>query len=275
MTYLQFEFKINPLQPASDILIAELSEMGFESFVETTEGLTGYIKEDDFSNELFESLWVLRSDEFEISYSKKKVQQQNWNAKWEADFKPIVIEDLCRIRASFHPKGAERYDIVIDPKMSFGTGHHETTYMMLQHILENDFKEKKVLDMGCGTGVLAILAEKRGGKDINAIDIDSWCVDNTTENIERNFCKKIKVQEGGAELLGDEKYDTILANINRNILLDQIPVYAQCLKSKGTLFLSGFYSEDLKAISLKCAEYGLHFEKKLEKNKWVSAKYVF
>lgn len=275
MIYLEFNFITEPLQPASDILIAELSEIGFESFVENPDGLTAYIEKQKFSEKLFEGLSILGQDQFSIEYTKEQIAQQNWNAQWEKSFEPIVVNNECRVRASFHEKKKEPYDIVIDPKMSFGTGHHETTHMMLQHILEHDFMNKKVLDMGCGTGVLAILTEKKGATKIDAIDIDSWCVENTTENIERNHCKRINTYEGGGELLGNATYDIILANINRNILLDQIPIYSKCMNPKGILFLSGFYDDDLNIISSECAKHGLRFEKKLQKNKWISAKYVF
>src|SRR5690606_10164979 len=158
---------------------------------------------------------------------------------------------------------------------SFGTGHHETTHMMLQHILDHDFTGKSVLDMGSGTGVLAILAAKKGAAAIDAIDIDNWCYLNATENVERNNCDHIQVYEGTADLLVDQQYDVIIANINRNILLEDIPAYAKCLVKGGILFVSGFYKEDIPQISEKCEEVGLKFENNLEKNNWVAVKYVF
>jgi ribosomal protein L11 methyltransferase len=275
LVYLEFDFIVSPLEPGREILIAELSNIGFESFVENEKGLLAYVLEEDFSQLKFDSLHIFNTKSFELSYSKKSIVQQNWNAQWEKSFEPIVVEERCRVRAPFHSPKDEPYDIIIEPKMSFGTGHHETTYMMLQHILEHDFKQKTVLDMGCGTGVLAILAEKRGASKIEAIDIDSWCVENTTENIKKNNCKSIHISQGSVEVLGRLKYDVILANINRNILLEQIPKYTQCLTSNGILFMSGFYKEDLPIISEKCTEFGLQFEKNLQKNEWVSAKYVF
>ena len=275
MTYLEFHFKITPLQPGSDILIAELAEIGFESFVENPNGLLAYVKQEDFSPDHFEGMPVLQNNLFDISYTKKTIAQQNWNAKWEADFDPIVVDGGCRVRASFHSKGEETYDIIIDPKMSFGTGHHETTFMMLQHMLVHDFDQKTVLDMGCGTGVLAILAEKKGASKISAIDIDPWCVENTNENIRLNTCQHIEAKEGGAELIQEKAYDVLLANINRNVLMDQIPAYVKSLKANGILFVSGFYSNDLDTITATCAANGMRFEKNIQKNKWVSAKYVF
>ena len=275
MKYLEFEFTLNPLQPASDILVAELSEIGFESFVESEYGLTAYVEESNFDSRTLDDLYVLKSPEFKIDWKFKSVKQQNWNEVWEKSFDPIIVDDRCVVRAPFHKKIGSEYDLVIEPKMSFGTGHHETTHMMLSHILENDFKDRTVLDMGCGTGVLAILAEMRGGSNIEAIDIDNWCYLNAMENAERNGCDKISVFEGDSSLLIDKKFDIILANINRNILLKDIPIYVSCLNDNGQLFLSGFYRDDLNMISEKCGEHNLQFEKKIEKNNWVAAKYVF
>lgn len=274
LIYLEYDFKVNPLQPATDILIAELGEVGFESFVENETGLLAYILKSEWKEGLLDDFFILKHPDFEISWTSTEIQQQNWNEEWEKNFHPIKVGESCMVRAPFHKPAGVEYDIVIEPKMSFGTGHHQTTYMMLQHILETDFTGKSVLDMGCGTGVLAILAKKRGAGPVEAIDIDEWCFLNSEENVERNDCPEIKVFQGDSSLIGGKKYDIILANINRNILLDDIPIYAQCLENEGSLFLSGFYLEDLDAISSKCAAHGLEFEKKLEKNNWISAKYV-
>lgn len=274
LVYFEYDFKIDPLQPAIDILIAELGELGFESFVENETGLLAYILKSEWRDDMLEDLFVSQNPNFKISWTSKEIEQQNWNAEWEKNFHPILVDDRCMVRAPFHEAVEVDYDIVIEPKMSFGTGHHETTHMMLQHILDNDFEGKSVLDMGCGTGVLAILGKKRGAAYTEAIDIDEWCYLNTKENVERNNCSDIKAFQGDSSLLKGKKFDVILANINRNILLEDIPVYANCLKKDGTLFLSGFYLEDLDAISSKCGAYGLEFEKNLEKNNWVAAKYV-
>jgi len=274
LVYLEYDFTIEPVQPATDILIAELGEVGFESFVENETGLLAYILKSDWREDILDGLFILQQPGFEISWTQKEIQQQNWNAEWERNFHPITVGDRCMVRAPFHPVAEVEYDIVIEPKMSFGTGHHETTHMMLQHILDMDVQGKSVLDMGCGTGVLAILAKKKGAGPVDAIDIDEWCYLNTQENIERNDCESIKAFQGDSSLLKGKKYNVILANINRNILMEDIPVYVECLTSGGTLLLSGFYLEDLDAISSKCAAYGLQFEKNLEKNNWISAKYV-
>ncbi len=274
LIYLEYDFKVNPPQPATDILIAELGEVGFESFVENETGLLAYILKSEWQEGLLDDFFILQHPDFEISWTSKEIEQKNWNAEWEKNFHPILVGDKCMVRAPFHEAMEVEYDIVIEPKMSFGTGHHQTTYMMLQHILDTDFEGKSVLDMGCGTGVLAILAHKKGAASVEAIDIDEWCFINTQENIERNDCVDIQVFQGDSSLLDGKKYNIILANINRNILLEDIPIYAKCLEKEGALFLSGFYLEDLDAISSKCKQHGLEFEKKLEKNNWISVKYV-
>ena len=275
IVYIEYSFKVEPLQPASDILIAELGEAGFESFVENEEGVLAYIQKTDWNVAIIEQIDILKNDLFKIEYQYKEIEQQNWNATWEQNFNPIQVGEKCVVRAPFHEKPKVEFDIVIEPKMSFGTGHHETTHMMLQHILDHDFKGKSVLDMGSGTGVLAILTAMKGANVIDAIDIDNWCYLNAKENVVRNNCEQIKVYEGDSGLLGNQKYDVIIANINRNILLADIPKYAQCLKKNGMLFLSGFYTEDIPLISSKCNEVALNFEKNLEKNNWVAVKYVF
>ena len=193
--YIGYYFKVKPLQPAVEILIAELGYAGFESFVETEEGATAYIQKEEWNDNILDDIQILNSDEFEITYTFEDIEQINWNAEWEKNFNPIVVDNVCAVRAPFHDKFDTQYDIVIEPKMSFGTGHHETTHMMIQHILKNDFKNKSVLDMGCGTGVLAILAEMKGAKPIDAIDYDNWCYLNSLENVERNNRKHIKVIE--------------------------------------------------------------------------------
>lgn len=274
MNYLEFDFIISPIEPAREILIAELGEINFESFVDKANGLLAYIPKEDWSSSALEHLFILKNENFQITWSVKEIEQQNWNAEWEKNFHPIEINETCRIRAPFHPIKNVSYEIVIEPKMSFGTGHHETTHMMLQLLLEEELKNKVVLDMGCGTGVLGILSEMKGAKAVDAIDIDEWCVENTIENAERNKCQRINVGLGDVSSLKDSKYDIIIANINRNILLEDIPVYVSCLRKNGILLLSGFYLSDLDAISTKCKAQKLRFEKNLLKNNWVAAKYV-
>ncbi|MBC6998211.1 50S ribosomal protein L11 methyltransferase [Cytophaga sp. FL35] len=273
--YIEYSFTVLPLQPATDILIAELGEVGFESFVENETGVLAYIQKEEFVEGMIDSIEILRNTDFTISFEKKEIEQENWNATWEENFSPILVGEHCSVRAPFHKKPQVTYDIVIEPKMSFGTGHHETTHMMLQMILDHDFEGKSVLDMGSGTGVLAILAAMKGATNVEAIDIDNWCYHNAMENVERNNVQ-VSVFEGDVTLLkGVKLYDVVLANINRNILINDIPAYAKCLKPNGILFVSGFYEDDIFAISEICNSCGLKFEKNITRNNWVAVKYVF
>ncbi|KZS40680.1 ribosomal protein L11 methyltransferase [Aquimarina aggregata] len=272
--YLGYYFKIKPLQPASEILIAELGNAGFESFVETEDGVNAFIQKGEWNDNILNDIHILSSGEFEIEYTSEVIEQVNWNKEWEKNFNPIIVEDVCSVRAPFHEKPNTDYDIIIEPKMSFGTGHHETTHMMIQHLLKTDLKNKKVLDMGCGTGVLAILAEMRGANEIDAIDIDNWCYLNTIENVERNHCDHITAYEGDVSLLSGKSYDIIIANINRNILLNDIKHYSSALRSDGKLFLSGFYKEDLDMISEECVKHKLNFTKHINRNNWIAASYT-
>ena len=273
--FVEYKFKVRPKQPTTDILIAELGELGFESFMETPSGLLAYIRKKDWKPEDLDNISALKNPEFKISYQESELDQQNWNVRWEESFEPIILGRYCAVRAPFHPAPDVKYDILITPKMSFGTGHHETTHMMLQFILKNDMRGKSVLDMGCGTGVLAILAAMKGASPVHAVDVDHWSYLNALENTRLNDHPEIIVTEGDVSSLGEDKYDIILANINRNTLLKDIPAYVSCLKTGGILILSGFYKQDLPVISEKCAASGLSFQENLQNNDWVSAKYVF
>lgn len=272
--YMSYTFKVSPKEPATEILIAELGEAGFESFVENEEGVEAFIQKTDWNTHVLDDIYVLKSGEFQISYEMQEIEQTNWNIEWEKNFNPIQVDGLVSIRAPFHENPNLKYDIVIEPKMSFGTGHHETTHMMVQHLLDLDVAGKKVLDMGCGTGILAIFAEMKGAKPIDAIDIDNWCYQNSLENVERNNCKHISVYEGDASLLKNKKYDVIIANINRNILLNDMNTYASCLDENGVILLSGFYKEDIPVIDAEVSKYGLKLDKQIERNNWVALKYV-
>ena len=223
--YIAYHFTITPKEPATEILIAELGVVGFESFVENENGVTAYIQKPDWNSTILSAVFCLQSEEFTISYTQEEIAQTNWNQEWEKNFTPIQVDNLVSIRAPFHENPNLEYDIVIEPKMSFGTGHHETTFMMVQHLLDINLIDKKVLDMGCGTGILAVFAEMKGAKPIDAIDIDNWCYLNSLENITRNNCSQISVYEGDATLLIDKKYDVIIANINRNTLLKDCLLY--------------------------------------------------
>ncbi len=271
--YIEYNFTVSPKEPTSEILIAELGNVGFESFVENEIGVTAYIQKEAYKENILEDIYILNSEEFSIKYTKNEVAQTNWNAEWEKNFTPIKVDDLVSIRAPFHENPNLKYEIVIEPKMSFGTGHHETTHMMVQHLLQLDLENKKVLDMGCGTGILAIFAEMKGAKPIDAIDIDNWCYENSIENVSRNNCKNISVYEGDSSLLINKKYDVIIANINRNILLMDMKVYINCLKENGILLLSGFYQEDIPIIDAEVSKYNLNLDTYIERNNWVALKY--
>ncbi|WP_306565293.1 50S ribosomal protein L11 methyltransferase [Flavobacterium lindanitolerans] len=273
-TYLGYHFKVEPKELGSEILVAELGEKPFESFIETEFGVTAYIQKALWTEDVLEDIFILTSPEFTVSYTIEEIEQVNWNEEWEKNFEAIDVDGICHVRAPFHEKTDAKYDIVIEPKMSFGTGHHETTHMMIQHLLETDVAGKKTLDMGCGTAILAILAEMKGAQPIDAIDIDNWCYLNSIENAERNNCHHISVYEGDAALLAGRNYDVIIANINRNILLEGMQQYVDCLNPGGTLFLSGFYEEDIPVIDASCTEKGLTYVKKHQKNNWVALKYV-
>ncbi len=275
--YIGYDFKVTPVHSRSvgiEILIAELGYAGFESFVETEEGVTAYIQKEEWNESILNDVQILNSEEFKIEYEFNEIEQTNWNEEWEKNFSPIVVDNLCTVRAPFHEKPTTKYDIIIEPKMSFGTGHHETTHMMIQYILNNDFTNKSVLDMGCGTGVLAILAEKKGAKILDAVDYDNWCYLNSLENVERNNCENITVIEGDASVLAGKKYDIIIANINRNILLNDMATYVSCLNKNGVLFLSGFYNDDIPVIQEACENQMLKFAEKLERNHWVALKFL-
>ena len=278
MNYVGCFFKIDSgsldLQTAIDILVAELGEVGFESFTENTDGLVAYIQKDDWNASLLSDIQILQSEEVHFSYEVKEIEQVNWNEEWEKNFESIVVDNEVSIRAPFHKNPGLTYDIVIEPKMSFGTGHHETTHLMVQHLRAMNLEEKQVLDMGCGTGILAIFAEMKGAKAVDAIDIDNWCYENSIENVERNNCKVISVFEGDSSLLKPKSYDLIIANINRNILLSDMAVYAASLKENGVLLLRGFYTEDIEMINASAEKNGLVVDKKLERNNWVGLKYV-
>ena len=272
-SYLGYHFRVEPKESGAEILIAELGEKPFESFVETEFGVTAYVQKRLWTEDILDDVYILSSPEFTVSYKVEEIEQVNWNQEWEKNFEAINVDGKCHVRAPFHPKTDAPFDIIIEPKMSFGTGHHETTHMMIQHLLETDVTGMKTLDMGCGTAILAILAEMKGALPVDAIDIDNWCYLNSIENAERNNCKHITVYEGDAALLKDKHYDLIIANINRNILLNDMTAYADCLNDGGILLLSGFYEEDIPFIDAACTGKGLTYLKKFQRNKWVSLKY--
>lgn len=267
--YLEFNFKINPVQPWNEILMAELINIGFDSFTEETDGILGYIPKDLFNEEELKSLWLLNHDEVEISYTFSEMPNINWNEEWEKNFSPINVEGKVLIRAEFHKPQNTDYEVIIQPKMSFGTGHHATTYLMIQQMLDMDFTEKKVLDMGCGTSILGIFAKLKGASDVLGIDIDEWSVENSQENTVRNNVD-LRIELGSAESLGNENFDIILANINRNILISDIPTYVSVLNKGGKLLLSGLCFFDVEDILSVCKEQNLVLRTQIQREEWVS-----
>lgn len=267
--YLEFDFKIEPLQPWNEILMAELIEIGFDSFTEEHEGILGYIQKDLFNEEALEQLHLLQNPELSISYTFKEMPNINWNEEWEKNFSPINVENQVSIRAEFHVDQNLPHEIIIQPKMSFGTGHHATTYLMIQQMLDMNFKNKNVLDMGCGTSVLAIFAKQQGAGKTVAIDIDEWSVENSIENAARNNVN-LDISQGTAENLANEKFDIILANINRNILISDIPTYVSVLNPGGQLLLSGLCFFDVDDILEVCTAENLTLIKKIQREEWVS-----
>ena len=280
MNYIEVNFTIKALETAEinaemarEILIAELGAINFESFVNTDAGLQAYIQEADFVKEELEELFILQNPDFSIQMEVLTIEQQNWNAEWEKNFEAIEVDGKCVVRAPFHEAKEVEFDIVIEPKMSFGTGHHETTHQMIAQLLQMDVSGKRVLDMGCGTGILAILACMKGANSITGIDIDEWAYENTLENVRKNKCSQIIVKQGGAELLKNCSYDIILANINRNILLNDMEAYTKTMQAGAQIAFSGFYTSDISHIDTKARSLGLRLLRQSEKNNWVALVY--
>lgn len=273
MNYIELNITITPnSEEISEILIAELGELGYESFQENDNGISAYILKKDFDLSAVENSYLINNlQNVKLEFSPKEIEQQNWNELWESNFDPVFVSEDCIIRAPFHDISPKpKYELVIMPKMSFGTGHHETTKLMMEKILDLKLKDKTVLDMGCGTGVLAILASMRGAKEITAIDNDEWAYKNSVENIKVNKTKNIKPFLGDVSLIKNKNYDIIIANINKNILLRDIKFYAKTLNSKGTLILSGIYKHDFTDIVNEAKRHMLSFAEINEKNKWIS-----
>jgi ribosomal protein L11 methyltransferase len=271
MDYFEFEIYILPFSvEKAEIVIAQLSVCGFESFEETGFGVKAYIPRNLYQEKsIFELLDNIKFEGTGISYNYKIIKAQNWNALWESNFEPIYIDDKILVRAPFHNSEANfKHEIIIEPKMSFGTGHHETTSLMMEQMLQLNFNIKIILDMGCGTGILAILAAQLGATDITAIDFDKWAYENSIENFERNNCPFVRAILGDATNIPDKKFDIVLANINRNVLLNDIKIYSSFLKPGGQLLLSGFYNIDVPVIIQEAGNYDLIFTSEKFKNNW-------
>lgn len=265
-----FELYCNPATPEhSEVLIVKFAELGFESFVDAKPvGFNAYIQEVLYTKFVEENIELLDT-QFPFAKKLQLIKDENWNHEWEKNMQPINVNNKCYIRASFHPPIAEiKYDIIINPKMSFGTGHHETTYLVASQLLELDVKNKIICDMGCGTSVLAILAAKMGAASVWGVDIDDWAVENSQENIDTNNVTSVVVKKGGAELLAGKTFHVILANINRNVLLTDMNKYVQSLDEQGVLVLSGFFDVDAPAVQNQAALLEMQIVNKVLKNKW-------
>lgn len=270
MSYTELVISVTPpSEETNSILIAQLSELGFESFMEDDKGFRAYIKsQKDFSAEqAIDSLFL--PEGVSINFEVNSIADKNWNEVWESNFEPILVDDKCLVRASFHTNcPSAEYEIVIDPKMAFGTGHHQTTHLMINALLNTDVAGLTVLDMGCGTGVLAILAEMRGAAKVVAIDNDEWAYRNALENVAENRCTKIDVLLGDAALLADKKFDLIIANINLNILLNDLSVYKSSLNPNGKLFMSGILRSDVNTLIQASQKIGLKHLETNYRNDW-------
>ncbi|QTV04724.1 50S ribosomal protein L11 methyltransferase [Faecalibacter bovis] len=267
--YIEYKFQVTETEPWNEIIIANISDLPFESFLENENGFDAYIPATDENEaEIKEVLDTL--DYIEFSYTRTEIEQQNWNATWEESFSPILVNDQCLIRAEFHETIENiPYEIIIQPKMSFGTGHHSTTHLMVEYILETEFSGKDILDMGCGTSILAILGMKKNANYAECIDIDEWAVENSIENGKRNGVS-LDAKMGDNSLLGTKTFDIILANINKNILMAQIPSYIEVLNDGGDLFLSGLMEQDYNDIHAFCIERGLTFVSVKQRNEWIA-----
>jgi ribosomal protein L11 methyltransferase len=268
LDYLGFTFSVSPFVPGTDILISELADAGFESFEETAEGCKAWIASGDFDQDRFDAVSIMNNPEYNIRYTVERIPARNWNAEWESGFEPVVVGN-CLIRAPFHEpgKGFEP-EVIILPQMSFGPGHHETTSLMAGKLLTMDLKEKEVLDMGCGTGVLAILAALRGAALVWAVDNNENAFENTQENIALNGCRGIVVHKGDASILQGIKFHVIFANINRNVLLADMGRFARALLPDGKLLLSGFFETDIPELIGAARQHGLKETDRVLKNEW-------
>tara|TARA_R110002096_G_scaffold386418_3_gene580478 strand:+ start:20501 stop:21340 length:840 start_codon:yes stop_codon:yes gene_type:complete len=272
--FLVIEFTIEPAEPGRDILLATLDVEGYDSFEETATGLKAYILEDDFDESSLKKLGILNSKDFKIEYQVDKLENKNWNEEWETNYEPIDLDGQVYIRAPFHESKANYpIEIIIEPKMSFGTGHHQTTRLMSRLILQMNLDGKKVLDMGTGTGVLAILAEIQNAGEILAIDNFEWAVENSIENAEKNNCKKIKALHGDADTLKDLNFDVVLANINRNVLLEDMKTYIDTLSLGGELVLSGFFEVDFELLNEEALHHKMELVNKTGEDRWLACHY--
>ncbi len=256
----------------AEILMAEIAEAGFDSFLETDKGFEAYVENDRFDKKQLAAIQLKYHHVKPLILFEDRIQKQNWNEQWEKSLQPIIVEDQCLIRAEFHKiEKKYSYEIIITPKMSFGTGHHQTTYLMIKNQLHMDHEGKRLMDAGCGTGILSIMATKRGAKSVEAFDIDEWSVINGQENIENNQCRGIHLQQGKiSDLKFDETFDIILANINKNVLLAELPAYSKYLRPSGQLLLSGFYTSDIDDLIKEASQFHFKEVRRDEKEAWAA-----
>ncbi len=276
MNYIELSCELNPYHTESaEIIIAYLSRYEFESFSDELPFVKAWIPENLFTVEVQDFIKNIDLEGIELSFKHRLIKEQNWNETWEKNyFQPILIADKCIVRSTFHENTPKlKYEILIDPKMSFGTGHHETTSLMIEEILELDVQGKTILDMGCGTGILAILSAQKGAKNICAIDIDKWSYNNTLENLQLNSIKNVHVEQGNKNTIGSKFFNIIYANINKNVLLEDIPHYVAHIHHGGKLLLSGFYTQDYDDIHKIALESGLQLNNRREKNNWLMLSY--
>jgi ribosomal protein L11 methyltransferase len=256
----------------TEILMAELSEAGFDTFIETDNGFEAYVEMENYDKDLLEFIKEKYDTQTPLSFQQDRIQKKNWNEEWEKNYEPIVVEDKCLIRANFHKADKKYlYELIITPKMSFGTGHHQTTYLMIKNQMDIDHRGKRVMDAGCGTSILSVMASKLGAKEVEAFDIDEWSVSNGKENIEVNGCNNIHQQQGKlSELDIAGSFDIILANINKNVLLDEMRLYKKYLRPGGLLLLSGFYTSDIPDLISEASTNNLHELKRDERENWAA-----
>lgn len=272
MNYIQLSVEFSKIHPGRDVLIGLLDKEGFDSFVETKSGLKSYTTEKHFKTL---DLDFVKTIEGVNSVEVSTIEDQNWNAKWEENFDPVLVEDKLVIRAPFHDQAfSQKMEVVIQPQMSFGTGHHQTTWLISKRLFELDLLGKEVLDMGTGTGVLAIIAEKLGAKKIFAPDIDEWSYNNAIENSELNNCEKIEIALGDDKLLQGKTFDILIANINKNILFKHFSVYSDCLKKGGKMLISGFFETDSEDLRQEAAKHGFIFEQTFTKDEWAMMQFT-
>lgn len=273
--FISVNFRVSPIYPGVEILIAELSLLEFEMFEEIESGLIAYIHSRNFNKKTLSKIKLLKSSEFNITYSIQTIEDKNWNKEWEKNFDKVKIGDNCVIRAPFHKASKKEYEVVIMPEMSFGTGHHETTQLMIENILDSDLTGLNVCDVGSGTGILSILSEKKGAKRVDAVDIDLRCYKNSLENLKRNKCSKVYVQHSSSDILLQNKYDLILCNINLNHLIDNFQNFDKISIQNTHLIVSGFYKNDLDQVNAELKKNNFDFIDFIEKNNWVSSKYCY